>query len=343
MNNLPDPSPIVELIEAFRGSKAMFAAVSLGVFDHLEQRARNSQELAQLVGVLPDPFERLLDACVSLGLLAKAGTLYSNTPIARTYLCRTSPSSLAGYILYSNDVLFRLWTHLEDGLREGTPRWVQAFGSSTGIFDSFFRTEESRQSFIQGMHGFGQLSSPKVVEAFDLSAFRQMVDIGGATGHLAIAACNHYPKLRAVVFDLPQVIESAKKYIASSPSSDRVTVAAGDFFVDELPPGDLYALGRILHDWSEDKVLQLLHKAYAALPPGGAILLAEKLLFDDKSGPRAANLQSLNMLMCTEGKERSLPEYRRLLESVGFREVGGKRTGSVLDAVVAFRRSGPAS
>jgi acetylserotonin O-methyltransferase len=336
----PDPSPVIELIESFRRSKAMFAAVSLGVFDLLERAPGNLTTLAAELRVEPEPLERLLDACVGLKLLRRNAALYENEPVASTYLCRTSERALTGYILYSNDVLFPLWSHLEDAVREGTPRWKQTFDIEGGIFAHFFRTDEAKRTFIQGMHGLGLLSSPKVVEAFDLSRFRRLADLGGATGHLAVAACERYPQLHAIVLDLPHVVEAARVQVSKSVASPRIDVSAGDFFHDELPEADLFAMSRILHDWSEDKIHPLLTKIYRRLPPGGGILLGEKLLREDKAGPTSAHLQSLNMLVCTEGKERTLGEYRRSLENAGFRDVQGKFTGSPLDAVLAIKDPG---
>ena len=336
-SSVPDPSPVIELIESFRRSKAMFAAVSLGIFDVLERAPANLTTLATELRVQPEPLERLLDACVGLKLLRRNGAVYENEPLASTYLCRTSERALTGYILYSNDVLFPLWSHLEDAVREGTPRWKQAFDIEGGIFDHFFRTDEAKQTFIQGMHGVGLLSSPKVVEAFDLSRFRRLADLGGATGHLAVAACERYPHLHAIVFDLPQVVETARAQARKSAASSRIDVVAGDFFHDELPEADLFAMSRILHDWSEDKIHPLLTKICQRLPPDGGLLLGEKLLHEDKAAPTSALLQSLNMLVCTEGKERTLGEYRRLLENAGFRDVQGKFTGSPLDAVLAIK------
>ena len=315
----------------------MFTAVSLGVFDALEAAPATANELAGQLRVQADALERLLDTCVGLKLLRRANAAYKNEPVASSFLCRTSPHSLAGYILYSNDVLFRLWTHLEDAIREGTPRWSQTFGTDGSIFDHFFRTPEAKQTFLHGMHGLGVLSSPAVVSAFSLAGFRQMVDLGGGTGHLAISACEKYPAMRAIVFDLPQVIETASKHAAASNAADRVSVLAGDFFCDELPDADLFGMGRILHDWPEQKIRNLLAKIYRRLPPGGGILLAEKLLLEEKTGPTSAQLQSLNMLVCTEGKERSLSEYRRLLEGAGFVNVQGYMTGCPLDAVIGFK------
>jgi acetylserotonin N-methyltransferase len=285
-----------------------------------------------------EPLERLLDACVGLELLRKQDGLYANEPVAVKYLCRSSEHALTGYILYSNDVLFPVWAHLEDAVREGSHRWEQTFGLTGPIFDHFFKTDEAMRTFLMGMHGFGVLSSPKVAAAFDLSRFHRLVDLGGATGHLAVAACERYPHLRAAVFDLPRVIEVAREQVARSSVASRIELIPGDFFRDALPEADLFSVGRILHDWPEDKIRALLEKIYARLPSGGALLIAEKLLHEDKTGPTPAHMQSLNMLVCTEGKERTLGEYSALLEAAGFVNVQGRRTGAPLDAVLALKK-----
>ncbi|MCC6511077.1 MAG: homocysteine methyltransferase, partial [Pirellulaceae bacterium] len=231
----------------------------------------------------------------------------------------------------------KLWAHLEDAVREGTHRWPQAYGWDGPIFSHFFNTEAAKREFLMGMHGYGLISSPHVVSAFDLSQFQHLVDLGGATGHLACAACERYPHLRATVFDLPDAIPLAQEIIATTKVSSRVTTQGGDFFRDPLPAADLYAVGRILHDWSLEKVHQLLQKMFAALPVGGGVLIAEKLLIDDKTAPRWALLQSLNMLTCTEGKERNQSEYADLLYQHGFSKVSVCRTTAPLDAVLAIK------
>jgi acetylserotonin N-methyltransferase len=333
-----DPSPILDLIHAFRRSKTMFTAASLGIFDHLHDAPSTADGLAQRLGCHPESLARLLDACVGLGLIQLSGNLYSNAEISEVYLRTGSPETLAGYILYSNDVLYPLWQHLGDAVRHNSPRWNQEFGWDGPIFDHFFRTPEARRTFLNGMHGFGRLSSPEVVRVFNLNRFRHLVDLGGATGHLAIAACERYGNLQATVFDLPAAVEQALPHIQNSRAAARLKIQAGDFFSDPLPPADLYAVGRILHDWSEDKIHRLLAKIHAALPPGGGLLIAEALLDEDHSGPVPAQMQSLNMLVITEGKERSASEYRALLEPAGFTNVEARRTGAPLDAVLAIRK-----
>jgi acetylserotonin O-methyltransferase len=335
---VPDPKVVLDLLEAFRRSKTMFAAVSLGIFDALAGGPRTAAALAAELKCDADALGRLLDACVGLGLIERSASGYANSPAAAAYLCRNSARRLTGYLYYSNEVLWKLWGNLEDAVREGTHRWQQTYGWDGPIFSHFFRTEEAKREFLLGMHGYGLISSPQVAAAFDLSRFRHLVDLGGATGHLAVAACQRYPALKAVVFDLPDAVPLAQEMIASSPVADRVSVQAGNFFTDKLPEGDLYAVGRILHDWSEDKILLLLRKAFEQLPAGGALLVAEKLLDDDRAGPVWAQMQSLNMLVCTEGKERTLAEYEALLKQAGFAEVQGRQTASPLDAVMAVKR-----
>lgn len=334
----PDPLPVLELLNAFRKSKVMFAAVSLGVFDRLAQGPASVDVLARDLGADTDALTRLLDACVGLDLLQQTPTGYANTPTSTAYLTSASPRRMLGYLNYSDRVLWQMWDHLADAIREGTNRWKQTYGWDAPIFSHFFRDEAAKREFLMGMHGYGLMSSPQVVNIVDLSGFKRFVDLGGATGHLTVAACRRWPNLSGVVFDLPEAIPLAQEITSATEVADRISYVGGDFFNDPLPPGDVYALGRILHDWTEAKIERLLAAIYAALPVGGAILIAEKILHDDKAGPEWAVLQSLNMLVCTEGKERTLGEYERLLNKAGFVEVTGVRTSSPLDAVMARKR-----
>jgi acetylserotonin N-methyltransferase len=187
------------------------------------------------------------------------------------------------------------------------------------------------------MHGFGQLASPRIVTAFDLSRFVHMVDLGGATGHLAIAACQTYPSLKATVLDLAVVEPYAREHIEKSGVADRVQFVTGDFFVDKLPKADLYVLGRVLHDWDDAKIDKLLRRILSALPYQGALLVTETLVDDDRAGPTYSLMQDLNILVCTDGRERTEAEYSALLRGVGFSTVQFRRTDSLVDAILAIK------
>jgi len=335
---LPDPAPVLDLLVGFRLSKTMFAAVSLGVFEALAEGPQSLESLATRLSASLDGLERLLDACVGLQLLTKSSDgLYHNAPVATTYLCTQSPHRLTGYIQYSNKAMWKLWSHLEDAVREGTSRWKQAYDFDGPIFAHFFRDEEAKREFLMGMHGFGMISSPCVAACFDLSRFHTFCDLGGATGHLAIAACTRYSHLQGIVFDLPEAVPLAREIVSASTFADRFQILSGDFFHDPLPDADLFALGRILHDWTEAKILLLLQRIFDRLPSQGGVLIAEKLLSEDKSGPRWAQMQNLNMLTCTEGKERTVAEYTKLLQQIGFQDIQARSTDAPLDAVLAIK------
>lgn len=190
--SVPDPSLVLDLLEAFRKSKVMFAAVELGVFDALDSEA-TLDELVKKLGCDRVALMTLLDTCTCMGLLAKRGNTYVNTPVSTTYLTQASKRRMTGYIHYSNRVMWKMWGNLEDTVREGTHRWKQTFDFDGPIFSHFFKTEEAMNEFLMGMHGFGLITSPTIVNAFDLSRFRTMADLGGATGHLVLAACQRYP------------------------------------------------------------------------------------------------------------------------------------------------------
>ncbi|MBM3785716.1 MAG: homocysteine methyltransferase [Acidobacteria bacterium] len=320
---------VLDLIEAFRRSKVMFAAVKLGVFDRTPITA---ERLAAELPSDPRATALLLDACVSLQLLHRDEDLYRNSSDADRYLRKNSPETVAGYVLYSNDVLWRLWAHLDDAVVEGSNRWPQAFGTEGPIFSHFFKTEESMRTFLMGLHGLGQLGSPAVVAVHGLATCRHFVDLGGGTGHLALAFLDRYPHAKATVFDLPNVIPLAREM-----TRGRVECIAGDFFADPLPPADCYAVSRILHDWSEAKIAVLLDKIHAALPENGVLLIGEMLLDGDRRGPVAAFMQSVNMLTCTEGRERTAEEYEALCRRAGFREFRAIRTGNPSDSMLAVK------
>jgi acetylserotonin N-methyltransferase len=143
--------------------------------------------------------------------------------------------------------------------------------------------------------------------------------------------------LRGTVLDLSAVEKFARWHIGRSSAAGRIDFISSDFFVNDLPAADLYNLGRILHDWSEEKIVPLLRKIYNSLPVGGALLIEETLVSPDGSGPMPSLMQDLNMLVCTDGRERTFSEYRELLGTAGFADVNYRLTGSLVDAMLAVK------
>eukprot|EP00775_Hariotina_reticulata_P007296 gene7296-7509_t len=351
--NRPSADPILELLNGFRKSKVLFTLTSLNVPELIarsNQERLTASQLARLLargpGTAPsiDGLSRLLDAAVGLGLLVGGREGYGLNDVARTYLCTASEYSLVGYVIHSDQLLYKLWGELQTSVLSGSNCWGEAFGvDSSDVFASMYKEESTILRFLHGMHSFSKLSAQAVLTTFDLSAFRTLVDLGGATGALATAACGLYPQMRAVVVDLPHVISKATQHFATAPEAqnvqDRLSWVAGDFFTSEqtLPAGDLYVLSRVLHDWEEARCAKLLRTVYQSLPIGGALLICEMLLDESGTSPPEVLLQSLNMLAQTYGRERKLSEYCHVLETAGFRKIEGKKTGAYLDAILAYK------
>ncbi|MEO5924241.1 MAG: methyltransferase [Bryobacteraceae bacterium] len=317
---MTDPIAVVELIEGFQRSQILFAAVRLGIFDGARPKGSD--------------LERLLEACASLGLLEKRGSEFVNTESADLYLRSASPQSLAGFIKFASSSLYPRWGELDLAVMEGKARANPL--SIPGILGRAYRrltgtvSADVNRDFNAGMHGLGMISSPAVAAAFDLSGFQSVVDLGGSTGHLAMAIGDRYPGMKLTVFELPHVIPVARKF-----TGERVVLHAGDLFVESLPPSDLYALGKVLHNCNPERCGLLLRKIYEALPKGGALLVVERLLDDDRCGPVHVVASSLNMLVASHGRERTFVEYRDLLAKAGFADVQMRKTGALVDAILA--------
>ena len=342
-----DPNLVASLIDGYRRSKVLFTAVELKLFDHLIGPPLALEELAEKL-TLPHPsaLERFLNACIALQLIHRdpANRKYSNTKTSEKYLVSSSPATLNGYIDHNNQSSYHIWNHLPTALRENAPQWQRTFDTikkDQFTFDTHYRDDQAEALFMSGMHGFGLVSFPTIIGSIDdIHQYRTFCDLGGATGCLAVSACEANAHLQAIIFDLPRIEKHARSYLERTSSNirDRIQFQSGDFFCDELPAADLFGLGRVLHDWNDEQCLKLLEKIYRRLPnQGGALLLAEKLLETEKSGPVSANMQDLNMLLATLGRERSGEEYRDLLERVGFKNVKFYRTGTGLDGIVAYK------
>ncbi|KAI4886079.1 hypothetical protein NFI96_030133 [Prochilodus magdalenae] len=319
-SNVGFPHNIVNLLDGFKASKTLFTACKMGVFDVLrDSEGLRVEEVADQIKASVLGTERLLEAAVSLGLLhklkAEDNIVYRNTEQASRFLVSDSPLSLHGYILHCNDLVWPLFTHLENAVKEGTNQHERAFGKKAeNIFqvpqhgtdtDGYFKKDDVKMRFMNAMHSIAKVTGKDVAKAFDLSGFKTACDVGGCTGAMAYEFTKAYPGLSVVVFDLPPVIEM-RSHFQPEEQDDRVSFTAGewnlcmtvgDFFKDELPKADLYILARILHDWSDDKVHELLSKLSKACTPGCAVLLAETVLDESKPWACRAYMQSLNMLL----------------------------------------------
>ncbi|KAF3815748.1 hypothetical protein GH733_016287 [Mirounga leonina] len=328
-------SHVVSLIVLVFNGQALFIACKLKVFDVLKDEAPlKAVDIAGKIDASVCGTERLLDVCVALGLLEKTDRGYCNTDLADLHLASDGEYSLHGLAMHSNDHAWNLFTDLELAVREGANA---AFGRKA---EDLVQSKQTKLQFMRAMHGLTNLTARQVATAFDLSRFSSACDLGGCTGALARALTREYPRLKVTVLDLPEVIEHVPCFQPEGRQTERVSFVPGDFFKDGLPEAELYILSRILHEWPDDKVHELLSRVSDSCKPGGGILVAETVL-EEKRPARGSLPASLNLLVRTQGRERSLPEYRRLLELHGFWDVQLAHAGDRLDVVLGTRASPP--
>ncbi|XP_061035324.1 acetylserotonin O-methyltransferase-like [Eubalaena glacialis] len=262
-----------EYSSAFMVSQVLFAACELGVFDLLAEapEALGSAAVAARLGVSSRGTELLLDACVSLKLLQvevrREKAVYESTELASTHLARASPKSQQDMLLYTARTPYLCWGHLAAAGRDGKNQYLKAFGvPSEELFTAIYRSRQvqgERLQAVRGLQDEWRLGGPRVVAAFDLSPFPRICDLGGGSGALAKACMSLYPGSQVTVFDIPDVVQMAKRHF-SFPEDERIGFCEGDFFKDRLPEPDLCILARVLHDWTDEKCSHLLGRTYQA-------------------------------------------------------------------------------
>ncbi|XP_066213426.1 acetylserotonin O-methyltransferase-like [Saccopteryx leptura] len=335
------PGLLDEYTQGFMVSQVLFAACELGVFDVLAEAREplGSDAVAARLGSSPRGTELLLDTCASLKLLhVETGggrALYKNTELSSTYLVRSSPRSQQNMLLYLGRTTYLCWAHLAQAVREGKNQYLNTFGvPSEELFTAIYRSEEERLQFMRGLQDIWSVQGRSVMTAFDLSPFPLVCDLGGCSGALAKECVSLYPGCQVTIFDVPQVVGTAKKHFPF-PDGGRISFREGDFFKDPLPEADLYILARVLHDWTDEKCSRLLERVHQSCRAGGGVLVIESLLDADGRGPLTTQLFSLNMLVQTEGQERTPAQYQALLATAGFRDVRCQRTRGIYGAVLA--------
>ncbi|XP_062831461.1 acetylserotonin O-methyltransferase isoform X2 [Anolis carolinensis] len=289
-------------------SKIMFTACELGVFDLLleSKELLSSAVIAERLGTSHIGMQRLLEACVVLKLLRMERKdnegLFGNTDLANLCLAKSSPRTQYNFMKFLSDIVYPGSQYLIDAIS----------------------TEERLQRFSSAMGDAWSLHGQELLSAFDLSCFQVVCDVGGGNGALAKEYISLYPKATVTIFDLPKVVEGAKKKSVSSEEC-RISFHGGDFFKDPFPEADLYILARTLHDWDDDTCEQLLTKIYKACKPGGGVMVLETVINEDRTGPLVGHIRSIMMMLLCDGKERTQSEFNALLNAAGFKEIQSKK------------------
>ncbi|WP_417020889.1 methyltransferase [Candidatus Phyllobacterium onerii] len=294
------PEHIMQVGMGFWASKTLLSAVELGVFSTLANAPADLPTLQSKLALHQRSARDFLDALVALKLLERENGIYSNTADTEIFLDRAKPSYIGGILEMANARLYGFWGSLTKALRTGELQ-NEAKGGGENFFAAIYADPERLRGFLSAMSGISAGAAHAIAGGFPWRDYKTVMDLGSAQGMVPATLAQAHPHLTGIGFDLPSVKPVFEEFIAHRGVEDRVRFQGGDFFEDPLPKVDVIVMGHILHDWDLAQKKTLLSKAFDALPKGGAVVVYDAIIDDDRRENAFGLLMSLNMLIETAG------------------------------------------
>jgi len=336
-----DPSKIMQIGMGFWASKTLLTAVNMDLFTYLAQGELSGKEIQNKLDLHERSLFDYLDTLVALGFLNRTGlkenAIYSNTEETDLFLDKNKPAYIGGILEMSNNRLYPFWANLEEGLKTGKPQNETKNGGKS-VFEAIYADEDVLREFLHGMGGIQAGNFMTLAHNFDFSKYQTLCDMGGSGGNLSIHVVKNNEHMRCISFDLPPVNPVATENVYKMGLSDKITIRSGDFFVDDFPKADVITMGNILHDWGENEKKILIKKAYNALPKGGALIVIENIIDDERNKNAFGLMMSLNMMIETEGGfDFSAEDFEGWATEVGFSDISVMPLTGPSSAVIAIK------
>ncbi len=333
-----ESNPVFVALYGFIATSILLTFDRLGVFEMLSRYGyATADTLADELSLEPEALERALQGAVSWGLVSRIDQKYGVADEVSTVLDPNGNEYYGPLLNHFRMNTVPLFNHLDNALRDNKPQWSELTngeGNESHSFSHIFESDEQAESFHAAMWRLSYGASEELVRKGLMSESRVMVDLGGGAGTFAIAAAKENLGLKATVFDLQEVMPYCEANIKKENLQQRLNFIAGNFWKDQLPPADTYALGYILSDWTDEQAIRLLQKVRQVLPAGGKIIVLERLLENDRSGPFMGLMQDLAMMLETGGMHRAEEHYRRLLIQSGFKKIEVYKSSGDKHAIV---------
>jgi O-methyltransferase domain len=298
-------------------SRAVHVSAELDLANHLRTGSKNGAELAALCGAHAPTLTRLMRMLVSNGVFAESNGLFSNNQLSELLLSDVPYSMRAWARMFGADFQWSTTQALMHSVQTGEPAFQHVFGEE--VFDYLSRHPDQAQLFDEAMVSGSELINRAIVDAYDFSAFTTLVDVAGGYGSTLCTILAKHPNLRGTLCDLPHVVAKAQAFVESKGLRDRCSLVGGSF-LESVPKGaDAYFMKHIIHDWDDERCLQLLQNCHAAMPAQAKLLVCEKVLPEGNAAAYTRILDIVMLLNTPGGRERTEPEYRALFQKAGFR------------------------
>ena len=334
----PSPDRVMQVGLGFWASKALLSAVEMGIFTELAHGPEEFNGLAGRLGLHPRAARDFLDALVALGFLHRTQDRYCNAPDADLFLDRNKPSYIGGMLEMANARLYGFWNHLTEALRTGQPQNESKSDAGASPFTALYADPARLKAFLAAMSGISHGANLAIARQVPWTKYKTYADLGTAQGDLAVQIALANPHLQGIGLDLPEVGPVFEEYAKANGVSERLRFEPGDFFRGPLPAVDVLTMGHILHDWNLAEKKMLVSKAYAALNPGGALVIYDAVIDDDRSKNVFGLLMSLNMLIETPGGfDYTGADCIGWMKEAGFRDAYVEHLAGPDSMVVGFK------
>jgi acetylserotonin N-methyltransferase len=254
-----------------------------------------------------------------LGFLQQHAACYQLSEAGRQYMLKASPFfwghlfSRIGKTIAPHKLLLETVNKERAKAAKNRP----ADGWESGHVDM-----EMAREVTAFMHSHSMAAAVGMTHTFDFGGIKRVLDVGGGSGCFSIALARQNPERRCTIMELPTICTLALEYITAGEVAHQVDTVTVDMFREAWPSGyDAHFFSNVFHDWNPETCLALAKSSYAALEPGGKILLHEMLLDDSGTEPAPAVAFSLLMAMGTMGQQFTFPQLQALLTEAGFRKV----------------------
>ena len=250
------PDRIFQMGFGFWATKTLLSAIEIGLFTELAKGPLDAAGVGERYKFHPRGVPDFLDALVALGMLARKGTKYANTPETALFLDRAKPSYVGGILEMCSHRLYKFWNDLPEGLRTGKPQNEAKSGGN--LFEVIYKDPAILRGFLSAMTGLSTGAAMAIAKKFPWKKYKTFVDVGAAQGALPVRVALAHRHLTGAGYDLPVVEPIFTDYVTSFKLENRVTFIPGDFFKDALPGADVIVMGHILHDWNLEEKRMLI-------------------------------------------------------------------------------------
>ncbi len=329
----PSPPDLFQMTTGYWVSQAIYVAAKLGIADLLKDGPQSCVALATATGADAASLFRLMRALASVGVFSYVRTdCFALSRLAESLQTEVR-GSLRAMVITLGEIHYQACGHMLRSVQTGSPAFNHVFGAS--LFDYLRQNVDAADAFNQGMANVASMLAYAVLMAYDFAGISSIVDIGGGQGEFLETILQFNPDIGGTVFDTASTIQRAKRQRSNNAWGRRCSYVTGDFFTSVPQGADAYLLCGVIHDWDDSRAVTILRNCRKAMTKNSRVLLVD-MIVPDAAFASFSKFLDLNMLVMNGGRERTIAEFRALLNAADYtltRIVPTMAPQSVIEAI----------